>query len=670
MKKFTKLLALTGLFATGIFLFQAQDGFPTDEDSNYDRVPWKTRLAYVVNPPAPQPLMVVTGSDGYDNFDLGVDFAEVHMSVNPTNNFGSFGAYNINNGHWSSDGNTWSFVSPPFPNTAGDPWTAYDSLGNLYYITLNSSVSGTWVLKSTNNGQTWGAAVSGCTGNDRETMAADQTNGPFTNYIYCGETPGNFARSTNGGASFTNTASLSNGLPGFMMAVGAGPTGISGGAVYVVTSNGAFQAPTYTVYRSTDGGASFTTQSTQSGWVNVVGTIVGNRNSYQNMRLRPYPFVYADNSFGPNRGRFYIFYCANNPPGDGNKPDVYVRYSTDGGVTFSSPVTINDDGGIANAQFHPAAWCDKQTGRLYCQWMDTRNTPTADSAEMFASLSTNGGVTWQVNQKISTAKYRINCPTCGGGGIPAYQGDYNSIGSVGTISLMGWTDFRAGTFGSYFAYFPDFAMRIIPSTAGMNGSNDSVFTNVSIPSVKLYTDKVRFTTAVTPPPGAGTITVSLLNRTNGTLQDTLTTYPDSLRMRVKTAGGVPNGFYTVTVTGTGRTGGTNQPPVHKRTYIVNVGFIGITQNNNEIPNKFYLYQNYPNPFNPSTKIRFDLPKNSFVKINVYDITGKVVQELVNSVFQAGSYSADFDASKYASGVYFYKIETADNVSIKKMILLK
>jgi hypothetical protein len=597
MKNFTKPLALIAIIAIGTFLFQAQDGLPTDEDSNYDRVPYKTRLSYVVNPPQPQPFSVVTGSDGYDNFDLGVDFAEVHMSVNPTNPFGSFGAFNINGGHWSSDGNTWSFVSPPFPNTAGDPWTAYDSLGNLYYITLNSSVSGTWVLKSTTNGQTWGAAVSGCTGNDRETMAADQTNGPFANYVYCGETPGNFARSTNGGASFTTTASMSNTLPGFMMAVGAGPTGVSGGAVYVVTSTGAFQAPTYTVYRSTDGGGSFTNMSTQNGWVNVVGTIVGGRNSYQNMRLRPYPFVYADNTFGPNRGRFYIFYCANNPGGDGNKPSVYVRYSTDGGTTFQGPVIINDDATpIANAHFHPAARCDKQTGRLYCQWMDTRNTPTADSAEMFASLSTNGGVTWAVNQKISTAKYRISCPTCGGGGTPAYQGDYNSIGSAGTISLLGWADFRAGNFGSYFAYFPDFAMKIIPSTLGANGTNDSVFTYVSIPSVKLYTDKVRFTTAVTPPPGSGTITVSLLNRTNGTAQDTLTTYPDSLRMRVKTAGGVPNGIYTVTVTGTGRTGGANQPPVHKRTFILNVGFIGINQNNNEIPINFIYTKTIQTPF--------------------------------------------------------------------------
>ena len=101
---------------------------------------------------------------------------------------------------------------------------------------------------------------------------------------------------------------MTNTLPGFMIAVGAGPTGISGGAVYVVTSTNSFSSPTFTFYRSTDGGANFNLASTQNSWVNVVGTIVNGRNSYNNMRLRPYPFIYSDNSFGPHRGRVYIFF--------------------------------------------------------------------------------------------------------------------------------------------------------------------------------------------------------------------------------------------------------------------------------------------------------------------------------------------------------------------------
>jgi len=552
MKNYTKISFFVGLFCLLLFI-QAQD-FQSVNDPNIDR-PVLTPQAYLNKINSNQTFIVVTGADGYDNFNLGTNFSEVYQTTNPANQFNIFNAYNTNGGHWTANGFDFSNVTPPAPNTAGDPWSGADSLGNLYYITLNGSVSGSWVLKSTDFGQTWGTAVSGCNGNDRETMAVDATGGPFAGYIYCGETPGNFARSTNGGASFQQTASLTETLPGFMMAPGPGPTGISGGAVYVVTSTGSFSSPTYTFYKSTDGGATFNNTSTQNGWVNVVGTISGGRNSYQNMRLRPYPFIYADNSFGPNRGRVYIFVCANNPGGDGNKPSVYIRYSDDGCATFSSPVQINDDANpTSSAHFHEQGWCDKNTGRLYCQWMDTRSTPSADSAEIWGSLSTNGGVTWAVNQKISTAKMKINCPTCGGGGTPAYQGDYTGCSSSGRTGQFAWTDFRAGTFGSYFAYLPDYAMTVNPNVAGLNGNSDSSFIFVTIPSVKLYTDKVKFTATVSPAPTNGTITLSFLNKSNASQQDSITTYPDSVRLRIRTSGGVTQQSYTVTVMANGRTG--------------------------------------------------------------------------------------------------------------------
>jgi subtilisin-like proprotein convertase family protein len=89
-----------------------------------------------------------------------------------------------------------------------------------------------------------------------------------------------------------------------------------------------------------------------------------------------------------------------------------------------------------------------------------------------------------------------------------------------------------------------------------------------------------------------------------------------------------------------------------------------------IPNKFQLYQNYPNPFNPATTVRFDLAKNSDVKIKIYDILGRDVKTLVNEFKNAGTYEVKFDASNIASGTYFYKIEAGDFVDIKKMVLVK
>ncbi len=96
----------------------------------------------------------------------------------------------------------------------------------------------------------------------------------------------------------------------------------------------------------------------------------------------------------------------------------------------------------------------------------------------------------------------------------------------------------------------------------------------------------------------------------------------------------------------------------------------ITKLGSEIPSKYDLHQNYPNPFNPSTKIKFDIVKNGIVKLVVYDITGKVVNTLVNSKLEAGKYEFNMIASYLPSGVYFYKLETESFNMTKRMILLK
>jgi hypothetical protein len=89
-----------------------------------------------------------------------------------------------------------------------------------------------------------------------------------------------------------------------------------------------------------------------------------------------------------------------------------------------------------------------------------------------------------------------------------------------------------------------------------------------------------------------------------------------------------------------------------------------------IPTNYSLSQNYPNPFNPTTNIEFSLPKNSNVKLVVYDVLGKVVTELVNGDLNAGYYKINFNASNLASGIYFYSLKTGDFVNVKKLMLLK
>jgi len=96
---------------------------------------------------------------------------------------------------------------------------------------------------------------------------------------------------------------------------------------------------------------------------------------------------------------------------------------------------------------------------------------------------------------------------------------------------------------------------------------------------------------------------------------------------------------------------------------------GISGNSSYL-NNYTLYQNYPNPFNPVTKIKFDLPKNGFVRIQVFDIAGRLINTLINDFKFAGTYKIDFNASNLTSGVYFYKMETVDYSDVKKMLFIK
>jgi hypothetical protein len=97
-----------------------------------------------------------------------------------------------------------------------------------------------------------------------------------------------------------------------------------------------------------------------------------------------------------------------------------------------------------------------------------------------------------------------------------------------------------------------------------------------------------------------------------------------------------------------------------------------------LPTTFALNQNYPNPFNPSTIISFQIPVASHVTLKVYDILGRELTTLIDETQTAGSHSITFNAAKYASGVYFYRLaanaassgQTVSYTAVKKLLLLK
>lgn len=94
--------------------------------------------------------------------------------------------------------------------------------------------------------------------------------------------------------------------------------------------------------------------------------------------------------------------------------------------------------------------------------------------------------------------------------------------------------------------------------------------------------------------------------------------------------------------------------------------------NHSLPKKFKLDQNFPNPFNPSTTISFELPQAEFVTLTIYDVSGKIVLQAINSKVDAGyhSYIWNVNQKNIASGIYFYKLQAGSFSDEKKMVLVK
>ena len=106
-----------------------------------------------------------------------------------------------------------------------------------------------------------------------------------------------------------------------------------------------------------------------------------------------------------------------------------------------------------------------------------------------------------------------------------------------------------------------------------------------------------------------------------------------------------------------------------------IEFVSTDEQNNEIPFTFALNQNYPNPFNPSTSISYTIPERNIVSLNIYDVNGAFVQNLVNENLEPGFHSVSWDGtnangSKVSAGMYFYIIKSGNLVSTQKMIFLK
>lgn len=109
---------------------------------------------------------------------------------------------------------------------------------------------------------------------------------------------------------------------------------------------------------------------------------------------------------------------------------------------------------------------------------------------------------------------------------------------------------------------------------------------------------------------------------------------------------------------------------HGRIYKYNKDIIGLSDPSNNLPLKHKLYQNYPNPFNPSTTIQYYLAKKEFVRVTIYDLTGRMIETVIEGYRPQGYNKFKFNALGLASGIYICKLEAGELTETRKMVLLK
>lgn len=110
-------------------------------------------------------------------------------------------------------------------------------------------------------------------------------------------------------------------------------------------------------------------------------------------------------------------------------------------------------------------------------------------------------------------------------------------------------------------------------------------------------------------------------------------------------------------------------------WIDNLLLTSLDNNEDLIPSRITLNQNYPNPFNPSTTIKFEMQQKQHVKLEIFDITGKLIRKLIDNEMNAGLHELswngkDADGNQVNSGMYFYSLKSGSKISTKKMTLLR
>lgn len=359
----------------------------------------------------------------------------------------------------SNGGKSFTGVDLPLPppvskngfDFGSDPGVAWDTSGNVYYSYIvvffgaGGGINGTEmaVARSSDGGQTWTATYFNFQSgegqfNDKPMIAVDSHPGsPHVNTIYVAwdNSNGNasnsnatlVSHSTDGGMTFSTPVYASPTNAGPASVIGADPFVGPDGTLYVAWHD--IENNDIAESSSTDGGQSF-------GPVRVIApTQVSYDIAIPAMNTRHalvYPACNADATG--------TLYCSWMDETAGNGTDIFVSRSTDGGLSWSAPLRVNDDPtGVANDQFNQWLAVDPNTGSINVSWNDTRNDPTHISSDVYYAQSSNGALSFGPNVKVTTATTN---ETCCGADLGNQYGDYEGIAALSGSVHPIWTDRR------------------------------------------------------------------------------------------------------------------------------------------------------------------------------------------------------------------------------------
>lgn len=315
---------------------------------------------------------------------------------------------------------------------------------------------------------------------------------------------------------------------------------------------------------------------------------------------------------------------------------IYFMFSTNGGANWSGVAALTNSSGSCYTPSIAASGMD-----VHLTWIDTRNSVR----EVFYKRSTDGGFFWGVDTRL------IYVST---------QNFYPSIAAAGDFVYLVWEDSRNGTEREiYYTRSGNRGIFWSPEIRLTNAPGSSWHPHISCsgPYIHLVWEDNR----------SGNYEIYHKLSSDGGLNWGTT----DTRLTINSGGsespslGISGSILHV-VWDDNRDG--NYEVYYKRNPTGNP--VGITPVNSEIPGEFSLWQNYPNPFNPRTVINFDLPRETFVKLVIYDVLGREIAILVNERIKAGTYEVDFDGTNYPSGVYYYRLRAGDYSETKKMVLVK